>query len=99
MAWTIFTVPSGRKTELDAVLQDDVVARQSQTIRDAASMGGTAGHLYVIIEGSPEGVARANTLLAPLGVQLPPAEGQGLYRRFKDEQDAASAGMGLFFTE
>lgn len=99
MARTIFEVPSARRTELDAALNDDIVSRQSQKIRDASSAGGPAGQLYVVISGSDAGVARANELIAPLGRQLPPAEADKLHQRFQDEDDSASAGMGLFFTE
>jgi hypothetical protein len=99
MAWTIFGVLSARRAELDAVLKDDLVSRQSQKIRDAAAMGGPMDQTYVLVEGSTEGVARAKELLTPIGTALPPAEGEALHQRFKDEEDAASAGMGLFFTE
>ncbi|MGD0257273.1 MAG: hypothetical protein ABSB90_05265 [Thermoplasmata archaeon] len=99
MAWTIFSVPTSKRTELDAALKDDVVSRQSQKVRDAAAMGGPADRTYVLVEGSTEGVARAKDLLAAVGTALPPAEGEKLHQRFRDEEDAASAGMGLFFTE
>jgi hypothetical protein len=99
MAWTIFSIPSTKRTELDTVLKDDVISRQSQKLRDAAAMGGPADRVYVLIEGSADGVRRAGELLAPLGTVLPPAEGDALHQKFRDEEDAASAGMGLFFTE
>jgi hypothetical protein len=99
MSWTLFVVPSTKKTELDAALHDDIVARQSQKVRDAPSAGGPAGQLYVLVEGGPEGVQRAESMLAAVGTKLPPADAETLYRRFKDEEEAASAGMGLFFTE
>jgi|SRR5580658_6880413 hypothetical protein len=99
MASTIFEVPSARRTELDAALNDDVVSRQSQKIRDAATAGGPAGQLFVVVSGSEAGVARANELLTPLGRKLPPAEAETLQKKFQDEDDSASAGMGLFFTE
>lgn len=99
MAWTLFEVANEKRSELDAVLKDDQLSRQSQKVRDAASAGGPAGRLYVLIEGGSEAVARAETLLAPVGTKLPAADGEALYRKFKDEEDSASAGMGLFFTE
>ncbi|HKV90877.1 MAG TPA: hypothetical protein VJQ43_06785 [Thermoplasmata archaeon] len=99
MSITIFEVPTLKRTELDAALRDDLVSRQSQKIRDAPSAGGPAGQLFVVVSGSPEGVARADELLGPLGRKLPPTEADALQRKFQDEDDAASAGMGLFFTE
>jgi len=99
MAWTLFSVPNTKRTELDAALKDDRVSRQSQKIREAAAMDGPAGATYVLIEGATDAVLRAEELLAPIGTKLPAPEAEPLYRRFKDEDEAASAGMGLFFTE
>lgn len=99
MAWTLFSIPGTKRTELDAVLKDDRVSRQSQTVRDAATMGGAAGALYVLVEGAADAVHRAEELLTPLGTRLPTTDAEALYRRFKDEEESASTGMGLFFTE
>jgi hypothetical protein len=99
MAWTIFSVPTAHRAELDTVLKDDRVSRQSQKIREAGTLGGPADSLYVLIEGSPDSVRRAEELLGPVGSRLTAADAETLYRRFKDEEDAASQGIGLFFTE
>jgi hypothetical protein len=99
MAWTLYSVPSAKRTELDGVLKDDVLSRQSQKLREASTVGGPSGTVYVLLEGSAEAMRRADELLPPVGTKLPPAEAEPLYRKFKDEEEAASAGMGLFFTE
>ena len=99
MAWTLFEIPSSKRTELDAALRDDLVSRQSQKVREASALGGPSDQLYVLVEGSAPAVEHARGLIAPLGKQLTGPEGETLYRRFKDEEEAASAGMGLFFTE
>lgn len=99
MAWILFSVPSAQRAALDAALKDDVLSRQSQKVRDAFAMGGPKETTYVLIEGGPDGLRRAEELLAPLGPRLGGADGESLYARFKAEEEAASAGMGLFFTE
>ena len=99
MAWVLFAIPSGKKTELDAALRDDLVSRQSQKVREALALGGPSGELYVLVEGSAEAVSRADALLAPLGRKLSGADGETIYAKFREEDEAASAGMGLFFTE
>jgi hypothetical protein len=99
MAWTLYELPSAKRNELDAILNDDILSRQSQKIRDAKAVDGPADTLYVLLEGSPDAMKRADDLLGPVGKKLPPAEGDALYRRFKEEEESASAGMGLFFTE
>jgi len=99
MTWTLFSVPSTKRAELDAALKDDQVSRQSQKVREAAAVGGPSGDIYVLVEGAADAVRRAEELLAPIGTRLPSAEAETLYRKFKDEDESASAGMGLFFTE
>lgn len=99
MPWTIFAIPNDHRAELDAALKDDLVSRQSHTVRDGAAVGGASGTTIVLIEGGADAVKRAEELLTPAGPRLGGADAERLYRRLKDEQDAASAGMGLFFTE
>lgn len=99
MAWTLFSVPSAKRTELDQLLHDDQLSRQSQKVREASAMGGPADTLYVLLEGAPDAMTRADTLLGGVGQKLPPGDAETLHRKFKDEEEAASQGMGLFFTE
>jgi len=99
MPWTLFAVPTTKRSELDQALADDVVSRQSRKLRDAPTLGGPSGELFVFIEGSPEGVKRAEELLGPVGKKLPSAEAAVIERKLREEDDAASSGMGLFFTE
>jgi|HubBroStandDraft_1064217.scaffolds.fasta_scaffold00319_27 hypothetical protein len=99
MAWTLFSVPSSKRGELDAVLKDDILSRQSQKVRDAKAMAGPADATYVLLEGSADAMKRGDELLAPVGTKLPPNEAEPLYRKFKEEEESASAGMGLFFTD
>ncbi len=80
-------------------MADDQVSRQSQKIRDAASLGGPSGSLYVLVEGSEEAVHKAEELLAKVGEKMPAPDGLALHQRLKDDDEAAAAGMGLFFTE
>ncbi len=99
MAWIIFEVPNDHRAKLDEVLRDDLIARQSHKLRDAATLGGRSGHLLVQIDGSAEAVAKAETLLKEVGAKLPPKEAEALRVRLQQEDEAASEGMGLFFTE
>lgn len=99
MAWILYSVPTAQRSALDAALKDDLLSRQSQKVRDASAMGGPKETTYVLIEGGADGVHRAEELLGPLGPRLSGADGEALYARFKAEEEAASVGMGLFFTE
>jgi hypothetical protein len=99
MPWTILTVPSDRRPALEAALKDDLVSRQSQKVRDGASVGAASGTTVVLVEGSAEALTRLEGLLGEAATKLKGEEADRLYRRLKDEDEAASAGMGLFFTE
>lgn len=99
MAWVIFEVPNDRRAKLDEVLRDEVIARQSHKLRDAATLGGRSGHVYIQIDGSPEAVSKAETMLHDIGSKLPSKDAEALRARLQEEDEAASAGMGLFFTE
>jgi len=99
MAWVIFELPNDRRAKLDEVLRDDVVARQSHKIRDAATLGGKSGYTLAEIEGSPEAVAKAETMLVDVATKLAPKDAEAIRARLQEENEAASAGMGLFFTE
>ncbi|HUZ79145.1 MAG TPA: hypothetical protein VMV28_00755 [Thermoplasmata archaeon] len=99
MAAILFAVPSTRRAELDTILKEDRISRQSQKIRDAATLGGKAGELFVLVEGSEEAVKTAEEMFAKIGTKLPPAEHEQVLRRMKEEDESASTGMGLFFTE
>jgi hypothetical protein len=99
MSWVIFEVPNDKRSKLDEVLRDDVIARQSHKLRDAATLGGRSGQVLVQIDGSPEAVARAEMMLKDVGTKLPTKDAEALRARLQEEDEAASAGMGLFFTE
>ena len=99
MAWTIYTVGSDRREALDAALKDDVVSRQSQKVRDGPSVGAPSGTTIVLVEGTSAALERLGQLLGGVGTRLQGDDAERLYRKLKDEEEAASAGMGLFFTE
>jgi hypothetical protein len=99
MPWRIFSVPADRREALDAALRDDLVSRQSQKVRDGASLGAPKGTIVVLLEGNPDALLRLGELLGPAGTRLEGDDAERLYRRLKEEEEAASAGMGLFFTE
>ena len=99
MAWTVFRVPTAQRSPLEEALRDDVVARQSHKVRDAAVYGGPSGELYVQVEGSAGAISRAESLLGPIGTKLTGADADRLRARFLEEDETAAAGMGLLFTE
>ena len=94
--YRVFRLMSAQADQVNVLTADDVVSRQSVTVRDAKSLGLKGDSRYVVVEGSEAAVARATELLKG----IPPLKGAGaedVYRRFRSQDDQAASGMGLIF--
>jgi len=95
--YRVFRLPSDKLATMDAVYQDNLAGRQSITVREARTLGlGGEGSL-VLIEGSEEGVARAEALLKDSATPLTPSDSEAAYRAFRSQDDEAASGLGLVF--
>lgn len=82
---------------MDLVYKDNLAGRQSITVREAKTLGlGGEGSL-VLIEGSEEGLARADALLKDAGTALAGADADAAYRAFRSQDEEAASGMGFVF--
>lgn len=93
----IFRLPAAQASRADVLMKDDLVSRQSITVRDARSLGVEPEGTLVLVEGSEAAVARATVLLEGVGTQLQGAEAQAAYRRFRSQDEDAAMGMGTLF--
>ena len=94
--YRVFRLMSAQADQVNVLTADDVVSRQSVTVRDAKSLGLKGDDRYVVVEGSEAAVARATELLKG----IPPLKGAGaedVYRRFRSQDEQAASGMGLIF--
>ena len=82
---------------LDAVYHDNVAGRQSITVREAKTLGLTGEGSLVLIEGSDEGVARAEALLKDNATPVTGAEAEAAHNAFRSQDEDAAAGMGFVF--
>ncbi len=82
---------------MDHLFKDDIVSRQSVTVRDAKSLGMKGNDQYVVVEGSESGVARAAELLKEAAKPLGKKEADAVYRQFKAQDEEAASGMGFIF--
>jgi hypothetical protein len=71
----IFKVPVENKGKIDQLLKDDLVSRQSITVRDAAALSMEGKETFVLIEGSEEALEKADELFR--GVHHQEDKGQG----------------------
>ena len=94
--YRVFRLTPAQADRVSVLTADDVVSRQSVTVRDAKSLGLKGDDRYVVVEGSEAAVARATELLKG----IPPLKGAGaedVYRRFRSQDEQAASGMGLIF--
>ena len=61
--YRVFRLMSAQADQVNVLTADDVVSRQSVTVRDAKSLGLKGDSRYVVVEGSEAAVARATELL------------------------------------
>src|SRR5205814_796085 len=78
-------------------LSDDLVSRQSVTVREARSLGLKGDDRFIVIEGSEAGLARAVELLKDVAPPLEGAKADDVYRRLRSQDEQAASGMGLIF--
>jgi len=98
MAYVIFEVKSAEAGKIQTMLQDDIVNRQSIVIRDANSLEIKGSGSYLKIEGSAEGLKRAEELAKELGMKkLPDKKAKKIEEKIKEQEDSAATGMGMIF--
>lgn len=93
----IFKVPVENKGKIDQLLKDDLVSRQSITVRDAAALSMKGKETYVLIEGSEEALEKADDLFKEAGDKLEGKDVESIFKTIKDKELEAEGGMGLLF--
>ena len=98
MPYVIFEVKSAEAGKINTVIKDDLVSRQSIVIREANSLDIKGEVSYLKIEGSTEGLKRAEELAKELGMKkLPDKKAKKVDEKIKEQEDSAATGMGMIF--
>ena len=98
MAFVIFEVKSEDVGKINKLVKDDVVSRQSILIRDSSSLNLDGDFTYVKVEGSEEGLKRAEELAGELGLKkVDDKKAMEINDRIKEQEDSAASGMGMIF--
>lgn len=94
----IFEVKSAEAGKIQTMLQDEVINRQSIVIRDASSLDMKGAVSYLKVEGSAQGLKRAEELAKELGLKkLPDKKAKKVDEKIKEQEDSAATGMGMIF--
>jgi hypothetical protein len=98
MAYVIFEVKKEQIAKINDLARDDLVSRQSILTRDATALGIDKDVSYTKIEGSEEGLKRAEELAKELElVKLDENQAVEVDKKIKEEEESAADGMGMIF--
>lgn len=97
--YAIFDVKAADRSKIEEVLtdtSDDLVSRQSVTIRDGDVLGFPDLARIVLIEGSEAGVGHAVRRFA-FATRITGERAEAVYRAIKSQEDDVASGVGLIF--
>jgi hypothetical protein len=94
----IFEVKTADAGKITTIIKDDLIGRQSIVIRDANSLDVKGEVSYLKIEGSKEGLQRAEELAKELGLKkLSEKKATTINKKIEAQEDSAATGMGMIF--
>ena len=98
MSYVIFEVDKEHTSKITTLIKDDLVSRQSILSRDAHSLEMKGDATYVKIEGSTDGIKRAEEVAKELGFKkLTVKQAKKIDEKIQQQEDSAATGMGMIF--
>ena len=98
MTYIIFEVKSEEIDKVNKLTKDDLVSRQSIFTRDSNSLNMEGEFSIVKIEGSKEGLKRAEELAKELKLKkLDEKKAKKINDIIIEQEDSAASGMGMIF--
>lgn len=95
--YIVFEVPKDKTGLADRALKDNIVSRQSITVRDAKTLEVDKDAQFILIDGSEEAIEKAKELFKEIGKELPEAEARPVFDKIKAQDEAAASGVGMIF--
>jgi hypothetical protein len=94
----VYTYPMDSSKEMQKMLDEEFWKRLGPTVRECKAMGLEKEGMCLYIKARDELAAEAGKLLVQTAAkELKGDEGERLLKTFRDEADAAEAGMGAMF--
>ena len=98
LEYVIFELKSEDAGKINKIIKDDLVSRQSILTRDSSSLNIKGEFLYLKIEGSNEGLKRAEELAKELDLKkLVEKKAKKINEKIIEQEDSAASGMGMIF--
>ena len=94
----VYIYPMDKSKDMQKMLDEEFWKRLGPTVRDCKAMGLDKDGMCIYIKAEDELAAEAKKLLADKAAEeLKGEEGEALLKAFRDEAEAAEAGMGAMF--
>jgi hypothetical protein len=98
LTYVIFEVKSDEIGKINKIIKDDLVSRQSILTRDSTSLNINGDFSYLKIEGSEEGIKRAEEIAKEQEVKkLDKKKSEEINEKITEQEDSAASGMGMIF--
>lgn len=98
VTYVIFEVKKEDSGKINRLLSDDLVSRQSILTRDASSLEIKGDVSFVKIEGSDQGIKRAEELAKELRFRkLAEKKAKEINNKITEQEDSAASGIGMIF--
>ena len=98
MTYVIFEVKSDEVGKINKLTKDDLVSRQSILTRDSSSLNMEGEFSYVKVEGSDDGIKRAEELAKEFELKkLNEKKAKEINDKILEQEDSAASGMGMIF--
>jgi len=98
VTYVIFELKSEDAGKINKIIKEDIVSRQSILTRDSSSLNLKGDFLYLKIEGSDEGIKKAEELAKELEIKkLNKKKAKEINKKILEQEDSAASGMGMIF--
>ncbi len=98
MTYVIFEVKTENIAKINDLLKDDLVSRQSILTRDSSSLNIEKDVSYLKIEGSTEGIKKAEKLAKEFEFKkLSVKDAAEVNKKIEEQENSAADGMGMIF--
>ena len=85
MAYIVISVPNENKNKINDILKDDLISRQSITMRDAGALKMDKAVQFILIEGDDPALEHAKEMFKELGSLEEGQIAEDIYSKFKEE--------------
>ncbi len=94
--YAVYHAKSADRQKVDEALKDDLISRQSITIREGASIGLSGIALLVLVEGAEDAVKRADERFE-FAERLEPGKAEEARKAIRAQEEDAASGRGMIF--